>query len=230
MRTKVQQVAVWICIAGGLVLAAKILRSPIPMWSDVEYDRFDGRIILRSFQSKFSHILNSGFDASRNDYLEIPLGTRKDETIPTRWTFSLLKFRYLNKIEPISKRLKVSQASVEVKGIYLVRAGMGQYLTNKVNEHKFYPGGNPGSTGFAFSDVKQDSNFNGPLLADRVGLLKKNSRLRLNQDFYFVQVYDQFRVYTDDDLPWSIRSLMKGRINRIFEMDAGSELPDMKGN
>lgn len=226
---RIQRVVGWISIVGVIVVGAKALQSRVPKWSDVEYDRFDGRVILKSFQSKFSGILNSKYDREHNDYLEIPLGTAKDENIPNRYTFSLLKFHYVQKIEPFWKRVKESQATVEAKGVYLVRDGMGQYYGNEVDQQDFYRGSNPMSCGIGSSDVKQDSNFNGPLLADKIGTLKKNSRLRLNQDFYFVQVYDQFRVYTDDDLPWSIRNLMKGRIKKIFEMQAGYELPDMKG-
>ncbi len=229
MLQRVPRVAYGLCIATILVAGSYKLRGLLPMWSDVEYDRFDGRVILKSFQSKFSGILNSKYDREHNDYLEIPLGTAKDENIPNRYTFSLLKFHYVQKIEPFWKRVKESQATVEAKGVYLVRDGMGQYYGNEVDQQDFYRGSNPMSCGIGSSDVKQDSNFNGPLLADKVGPLKKNSRLRLNQDFYFVQVYDQFRVYTDDDLPWSIRNLMKGRIKKIFEMQAGYELPDMKG-
>ena len=210
------------------MLAGWKLRNHVPMWSTLEYDRFDGRVILRSFQSRFSSILDSRYDRKRNDYWEIPHGTSRVETIPTRSVFSVALFHYVKKVEPFWKRLKESQAEIEVKGICLKRAGTGEYLGTRVNRMTFYRGGNPGSSGFGFSDVAPDSNFNGPLLADKVGTLKKNSRLRLNQDFYFVQVYDQFRVYTVDDMPWSIRNLMKGPVEKIFEKEAGEELPMKK--
>ena len=229
MLQRVPRVAYGLCIATIFVAGSYKLRGLLPMWSDLEYDRFDGRVILKSFQSKFSGILNSKYDREHDDYLEIPLGTAREENIPNRYTFSLLKFHYVQKIEPFWKRVKESQAKVEAKGVYLVRDGMGQYYGNEVDQQDFYRGSNPMSCGIGSSDVKQDSNFNGSLLADKVGPLKKNSRLRLNQDFYFVQVYDQFRVYTDEDLPWSIRNLVKGRIKKIFEMQAGYELPDMNG-
>ena len=224
LKGKYRRIAAWICIVCALAYGVRTFRNRIPKWSDIEYDRFDGRIILRNFESRFSSIMAANYDRKHNEYVVMPMGSQRSETIPTRSVFCIINFHYRKKVEPFWKRLKSSQAEIETKGIYLKRSDVGEYLGSHLSKGNFRDGKNPGSYGWGSSDIPQNSRFNGPLFADAVGPLKKNSRLFLNQDFYFVQVYDQFRVYTVDDLPWSIRNLMKGRINWIFGQEAGNEL------